>query len=152
MQFMKVVKLWPSFIKVTSGDFKRQQLVNETRLPVHLPPPFGANSLLRLHSCDTASSGHPFIKVVSLLRTFLRGGTRRCKWSIIAGRVIVAVPGIVAVFMHLQQDELWQPRQRDILQTDCHMMNYYVAWAYLLALRVGCDIYTKRLWPDKETD
>lgn len=22
-----------------------------------------------------------------------------------------------------------------------HMMNYYFAWAYLLVLRVGCDIY-----------
>lgn len=31
-------------------------------------------------------------------------------------------------------------------------MNYCVAWAYLLALRVACDIYTKWLWPDKETD
>lgn len=30
-------------------------------------------------------------------------------------------------------------------------MNYCVAWAYLLELRVACDIYTKSLWPDKET-
>lgn len=119
-------------------------------------PSVGAYSLLRLRPRDTANRGHPFIKVVSLLKTFPQGGTRPpsqqlSKWSIIAARVIVAVPGIIAVFRRLQQDELWHPRQRDILQSDCHMMNYCVASAYLLALRVAGDIYTKWLWPDKET-
>lgn len=61
-------------------------------------------------------------------------------------RVIVPVPANTAVLNSPYKDELWWPRQRDILQPDTTWWIVPLPGLILLVLRIGCDIYQK-LWP-----